>query len=373
MALITKVDKDKLFLQVKHELGFPVRKLFEPTEEMMTSYLEMVIEDYSALVNGWLIEQQWVGLQGLGVNSADFLSAYTSKSNEFMESFTFAYSKQVGLGMRAPEGAGWELKRDYVTVSADTQIYVIPAGRELNEILWTTPPQIDGGFVDPLGMTNWAQSDMGWSYLGRPAQYVQPTYSLLLSAQTRATTKRILQSELTYRVTGGPNGTKLLYLYPIPGSRGEISNVFGKHFEGSKVWYFYYDTNDKGRDKCLEDNSDIIRLPSDAPIDVIKWEKLNSVARTQIRDLFMAKVKMAIGGIRGFYTGEIGAADKQLTMDYRHLLDEGQQLKEATTLSIMESLSRLSLVQLTRDRAEIAQNVNKERGFQPPMFPIMTA
>lgn len=367
MPQISKAEREKLYLFVKHEMGYPIRQ-FVLNDDMLDSYLEMVIEDYSSYVNNWLIEQQWVGLQGLSISNADFLEAYTSKSTDFMHSFTFAYSKQVGLGMNSE----WELKRDYVTVSADTQIYVIPANREINEILWTTPPQIDSGLVDPFALQNWTASNFGWSYLGRPAEYVQPTYSLLLSAQDRSTKRRILQSELTYRVTGGPNGTKLLHLYPIPGDRNEISNGFSKHFEGSKVWYFYYDTNSKGRDKCLEANSDIIKLPSDAPIDVIKWDKLNSVARTQIRDLFIAKCKIAAGGVMGFYSGELGSAQKEITMDYRHLLEEGQQLKDATIEQIMTALNRLSLVQLTRDRAEIAANVNKERGFQPPMFPIMT-
>lgn len=372
MSLITKAEKEKLFTHVKHELGYPLRP-FELKTEQMESYLEMVIEDYSMLVNNWLIEQQWVGLQGLQIDSANFFEAYTSKSTDFMQSFTFAYSKQVGLGMNAPSGDTWVLKKDYITISANTQVYVIPANREINEILWSTPPQIDSGMVDPFALQNWSANNFGWSYLGRPAQYVQPTYSLLLSAQDRSTKKRILQSELTYRVAGGPNGTKLLFLYPIPGERNEISNGFDKHMEGSKVWYFYYDTNNVGRDKCLEENNDVVKLPSDAPISTLKWEKLNSVARTQIRDFLIAKCKIVIGGVRGFYSGDVGATQKELTMDYRHLLEEGQQLKEQTTLKIMESLTRLSLVQLTRDRAEIATNVNKERGYQPPMFPIITA
>lgn len=370
MSVITKQEREKLYLFVKHELGYPIRP-FVLKDEQLDSFLEMVIEDYSSYVNNWLIEQQWVALQGLQINSSDFLEAYTSKSNDFMESFTKAYSKQVGLGMDAPEGNSWHLKKDFVVMSADTQIYVIPAHREINEILWSTPPQIDSGLVDPFALQNWTASNFGWSYLGRPAEYIQPTYSLLLSAQDRSTKRRILQSELTYRVTGGPNGTKLLHLYPIPGSRNEISNGYSKHYEGSKVWYFYYETNDVGRDKCLEDNSDIVRLPSDAPINAIKWEKLNSVARTQVRDLFIAKCKIAAGQVMGFYGGNIGSTTKELSMDYRHLLEEGAQLKEATVLAIKESLARLSLVQLTRDRAEIAANVNKERGYQPAPFPLI--
>ena len=125
MALITVADKNKLYLHVKHELGFPLRP-FEIEDEMMDSYLEMVVEDYSALVNNWLIQQQWVGLEGLNKEASDFLSAFTTKSNNYMESFTYAYSKQVGLGTNAPAATGWELKRDYIVTSANTQHYIIP-------------------------------------------------------------------------------------------------------------------------------------------------------------------------------------------------------------------------------------------------------
>jgi len=85
----------------------------------------------------------------------------------------------------------------------------------------------------------------------------------------------------------------------------------------------------------------------------------------------IAKVKMVIGGIRGFYTGELGVAEKQLTMDYRHLLDEGTKLKEDTEKLIAEQLAYISQENLVKVRAEIAENVNKERGYQPPMFPII--
>ena len=371
MALITTVDKNKLYLHVKHELGYPLRP-FEITDEMMDSYLEMVVEDYSSLVNSWLIQQQWIGLEGLSKENSDFLSAFTTKPNTYMESFTYAYSRQVGLGTNAPAASGWELKRDYIVCSAHTQHYLIPANREINEVLWETPPEIDAGLVDPFAMNTWSPGLMGWSYLGRPSMYVQPTFSTLLSAQDRRMKQRVLQSILTYRITGLASGEKILHLYPIPGDRHEIGTGWGKHYEGMKVWYWYYDTNKTGRDKCLEENSDIVKLPSDPPIKVLQWSNINDVARQQIRNFLIAKVKMVIGGVRGFFTGELGVTEKQLTMDYRHLLDEGQKLKEDTEKIIMDQLLLLTQDNMTKIRADIAENVNKERGFMPPMFPIIS-
>lgn len=370
MALINTADKNRLYLKIKHELGYPLRP-FELTDEMMDSYLEMVVEDYSSLLNQWLIHQQWIGLEGLNKETGDFLAAFTTKSNSYMESFTYAYSRQVGLGTNAPAQNGWELKRDYIVCSANTQHYIIPAGREVNEVLWETPPEIDGGLVDPFALNAWSAGMMGMSYLGRPAQYVQPTYSTLLAAQDRRMKQRVLQSTLTYRITGLASGEKILHLYPMPNDRHEIAGSWGKHYSGRKVWYWYYDTSGRDRDECLSDNEDVVKLPSDPPTSILNWSKMNDVAHQQIRNLLIAKVKMVIGGVRGFYSGELGVAEKQLTMDYRHLLDEGTRLKEDTEKIILEQLEGLSQDKLVEERARIAENVNKERGYQPPMFPII--
>lgn len=371
MALITTVDKNKLYLHIKHEMGHPLRP-FEITDEMMDSYLEMVVEDYSSLVNSWLIQQQWIGLEGLSKENSDFLTAFTTKSNSYIESFTYAYSKQVGLGTNAPAAVGWELKRDFIITEEHTQHYIIPAGREVNEVLWETPPAIDGGLVDPFAMNAWSAGLMGMNYLGRPAMYVQPTYSTLLAAQDRRMKQRVLQSILTYRITGKETGEKILHLYPIPNGRHEIAGAWGKHYAGRKVWYWYYDTNktQSDRDKCLEENNDVVKLPSDPPTKVLQWSNINDVARQQIRNLLLAKVKMALGNIRGFYSGEIGSM-KAISLDYRHLLDEGIKLKDDTEKIILEQLNKLSQVNLTEERAKIAENVNKSMAYQPFKAPII--
>lgn len=371
MSVINTTDRKKLKLHIMHELGWPQRDIFEPDDNMFESYIEMVIEDYSAILNSWLIEQQWVNIQGLEVDSNDFVNAFTTKTNDFMRSFTVAYSKQVGLGTNAPANNLWELKRDYITTMENTQHYVIPANREVNEVLWETPSGVDQGLIDPMASTGWQSGQFGWSYMGRPAQVMQPTYALLLAAQDRRMKQRVMQSTLSYRITGLATGEKLLHLYPIPGSKAEISGKWGKHYEGRKVWYFYYDTTNGSAKDCLKKNKDVVTLPSEAPLENLKWDKLNSVSRTYIRNLLIAKVKIVIGGIRGFYSGNIGATSKEIAMDYRHLLDEGNKLKDETEKDIRSTLEKLSLTKLTEDRANIAININRERGFQPFNTPII--
>ena len=371
MGLITKAERNKLYLHVKHELGYPLRP-FEIQDEQMNSYLEMVIEDYSSLLNNWLIQQQWVSLEGLDKNTSDFTVAYTTKSNDYMKSFTYAYSKQVGLGTNAPAGTGWELKRDSITLQNHVQHYIIPAGREVNEVLWETPPSIDGGQIDPFALTMAGNNIGGFTMYSSPARYVQPIYSTLLMAQDRRMKQRMLQSTLTYRITGLETGEKMLHLYPVPGSRDEIKASWMNGMEGRQIWYWYYETNKQNKKQCLKDNPDIVKLPSDSPSSVLEWSNMNDVARQQIRNLLIAKVKMVIGSIRGYYSGKVASTSElELSLDYRHLLDEGIKLKEDTEKTIMTTLDSLSQVNLTKARAEIATSLNQALQYQPFRTPII--
>ena len=42
------------------------------------------------------------------------------------------------------------MKQDYVTLTAGTQIYEIPAGREINEIMWYQRAELNEAFIDPF-------------------------------------------------------------------------------------------------------------------------------------------------------------------------------------------------------------------------------
>ncbi len=359
MANITTSEKDKLFTRVKHMLGAPLREI-EIDNSQLETFLEVSIEDYSSYVNNWLIDQQWDSLIGLDTNSTDLSFAFTTRSLDFTRSFSFAYSKQVGLGTNSP----WELKKDFVVITAGTQVYTIPKNREVNEVLWITPPQIDRGLVDPFSRSNWSAEQFGWSYIGRAAEYVQPVFNILLSAQDRALKEKIRRSELSYRIVGGPNGTKLLYLYPIPGGRFQPGGGMGgglanPAWDGAKIWYWYYDTNSTSIDKCKNENKDIVKLPSDVDVDNLEWSELNKPAQTWVRRYLLALTKQSLGKVRGKFGGVIGVGDAERIMEFADLLSEGIAEKEELITELKERLERLEYSSLLEKKASEAESLNK--------------
>ena len=66
--IISQAEKDKLYTQVFHLLGMPVRGI-ELTEEQMDTFMELALSEYEQYVSDWLIESQWSALAGLDVRN----------------------------------------------------------------------------------------------------------------------------------------------------------------------------------------------------------------------------------------------------------------------------------------------------------------
>lgn len=365
-TIITAPEREKLFKNVYHQLGMGVREV-EITDEQMDTLFCNALEDYSKFINEWLVDQQWGTLSGLNIEEADFDIAFSTKDLNFVKSFTHAYSKQVGLGTNAPSGVNWELKKDVISLSANTQFYTIPKNREVNEVLWATPSFTAYDTLNPVG---WSANEFGWGYGGTMFGYVQPAYSSLLASSDRAMKNRIINSELSYRITGKADGSKLLHLYPVPGGKYQPSGLgsyFSRNVDGMKVWYFYYETNSKNKGKCLSDNSDIavITRPSDVPIDNLKWSRLNASARTWIRKYLLATSKSLLGAIRGKYSGNLDVTDATIQMDYSFLLEEGKAEVDKLEMGLKERLDGLSYENQLTKRANEAEQLNKILSYSP--------
>lgn len=375
-TLISASERKDLYTRIYHQLGHPVRKV-QITDEQMDTLFCNTLEDYSKYINEWLIDQQWSTLSGLNIEDADFAVAFSTKDLSFVKSFSYAYSKQVGLGTNAPGGIGWELKKDFIVLSSCTQTYIIPKNREVNEVLWHTPSftAYDGyggglGYDATGGGFGFEALGAGWSYNGVGAGYIQPAYSTMLASSDRAMKSKLIKSEMSYRITGLADGRKLLHLYPVPGGPYQpygITNYFAPIIDGTMVWYWYYDTNSSNKKKCLRDNPDIavVTRPTDVPIDNLSWDKMNSTARTWVRQYLLALSKSLLGYIRGTYSGAINITDAQVTMDYSYLLSEGKDEKDKLQADLVTRLDNLTYVTQLQNRALEAKAVNETLSFSP--------
>ena len=276
MSIISEPYRTQLFTKLRHLLGAPLRSI-ELEDEQLDSLLELSIEDYSQYIQDWLIESQWTSLYNLNLDTQSLSRAFITKDFNFEERYTYAYSKIVGL----QAGGDWELKKDYIQLTRGQQIYEIPAGREINEVMWFTPAELNNLLFDP-----WSFGSLGGIGLGGPGGFSQmgmsgsyfmmPAFDMLLRMQETNIQRRIIAGDLTYRITALPDGKKALHLMNTPGGKFDFGNAT---MTRGKVWYWYYDIGPEDRDKCLKNNPDIIKLPSDVPFDEIDWVDLNNPAQ----------------------------------------------------------------------------------------------
>ena len=374
---IPSAELDKLFLQLRTSLGAPIRQI-ELTDDMLCVLLDIAIEDYAQLVQDWLIEFQWGSLLGKNITNTDMAFALSVRSQDFVTQYTYAYSKQVGLQTNGP----WELKKDFISLEAGRQVYTIPAGREVNEVLWITPPAtsqallanyggIDYGFGGGFAQTGGGVGTGGGNQ--RSGYYIAPAFDILLTASDMNLKNRIVRSELVHKITAGPNGTKLLHLLSVPGSKISFGQGIGGvgssiNMTGCQVWYHYYETTPENRDKCLADNPDIIKMPNQVPLAKLDYNDFNEPTKTLIRQLFVSESKKALGRVRGKYGGVVGIEGAERTMDYETLITEGNEEKKIAIDRLEARLLRLSSTSQLERNANEAENLNKSLTYRPLGF-----
>lgn len=356
MSIINGSNRDKLYTRIKHLLGAPLRSI-EIEDEQMDSLLALSIEDYAQYVNDWLIESQWTSLYGLNLDEQSLTRAFVTRSLDWQTQYTYSYSKIVGL----QAGGDSVLKKDFIDLKPGQQIYEIPAGRELNELLWFTRSELDAAFFDPFmgGFGGFGGIGLGgaagFSQMGTMGNYfVTPAFDILLRMQDINIKRRIISGELTYRVTALPDGKKAVHLMNVPGGKFDFGNINHNEY---KVWYWYYETND--REDCLAKNPDVVRLPSDIPIDEMKWEELNGPAQTWVRRWFTSYVKETLGRVRGKYQGNLKTPDSELQLEYDTLLTEAKDEKSKLVEELTQRLERLRPDKMMERQANEAENLNK--------------
>jgi len=366
MSIISNEERERLYTRLRHVLGAPIRSV-ELEDEQLDTLLEFSIEDYSQYIQDWLIESQWTSLWGLNVETQSLSNAFMTKSLDYETRYTYAYSKIVGL----QAGGDSVMKKDYIQLVPNQQIYEIPAGREINELLWFSPATLNNTMFDPwsfgsLGVGGGLGGGGGLAQMGNMAgsYFMMPAFDMLLRMQEINIQRRIIVGDLTYRITALPGGKKAIHLMNTPGSKFDFGN---STLAKGKVWYWYYPTNENDRDRCLKENPDIIKMPSDVPFEKVSWTELNNPSQIWVRRWFVASAKELLSKVRGKFSGNLKTPDGDLTMDFQSLATEGKDEKTKLLDELIGAegrLTRLKPEKVMEREATIAENLNKTLKFR---------
>lgn len=367
-------SEDKLCLieDVKHLLGGGIRKI-EITDEAFCTLLKLSTEELTLHLQKHLISERWANLVGKPASLTDICIGLTTRSLDYEYDFTIAYSKQVGLQSRGD----YELKKDYIDLIEGVQTYEIPAGRLINKVLWETPSDIDQAVAQSLAYQNAFGAIGGFgdsTYFNgygngaffNSAYYIAPAYDVMLRAMDVGLKNRIRQSDLTYSITAGPNGTKLLHLYSIP-NKGNTIGARRQSFK-CKVWYHYYDTLDmdaETKNKCIQQCDDAIKYPSEVPLNKLDFCDLNDMSKIWVRKYLTALAKETLGRVRGKFSGSLKIPNAEVSMDNETLLGEAKEEKIALIAELNDWLIDLRSDKLLERRAIEATSLNTTLKFIP--------
>lgn len=354
-----------LFRKCRTELGAPVVDV-ELTDDQLCDLLDLSIEDYAEKVQNWLVETQWATLYGKNVSNIDMAYALSVRTMDMSKDYSYWFSKEVGLQQRGR----WELKKDYITIEAGKQSYLVPAGREINNVMYCNPSTSQAalyanyGGLDMLGFAGGYGQAGGGSYGPIGGFYIAQSSDIAYMATDLAYKNRLLRGDLTYKVTAGPDGTHIIHLYSTPGSKltfGATLNTAGSlSLVGCEVWYTYYDVGSKEEaDECRRENPDVMLTPDQVPLKEIDFAFLNNPTKVIVRQLFFAKAKKTLAMIRGKWSGKLSIMDAEANLDYNMLFNQADKEYEATMKSLVERLERMSPNELMKKQAELAESMEK--------------
>ncbi len=363
---MTKItpEIEALFRKCRSALGAPLVEV-ELTDAQLCDLLELAIEDYAEKVQNWLIETQWATLYGKNVSNTDMAFALSVRTLDMAKDFGYWFSKEVGLQQRGP----WELKKDFIKIEAGKQNYLVPAGREINNVMWVNPSTSQAalyatyGGLDTLGFAGGYGQAGGGSYGPIGGFYIAQAADIAYMATDLAFKNRLLRGDLTYKVTAGPDGTHIIHLFSTPGSKltfGNTMNINGSlSLVGCEVWYTYYDVTNGDADACRRMHPEVILTPDQVPLSEIDYAFLNGPTKTTVRKLFFALAKKALANVRGKFSGKISIMEAEANLDYSMLLSQADKEYDGVMEELVKRLERMSPYEIMKRQAELVDSMLK--------------
>lgn len=360
-----------LFRKCREALGAPLVKV-ELTDDQLCSLLEMAVEDYAERVQNWMIENQWATLYGKNISNIDMAYALSVRTLDMSKDFSYWFSKEAGLQQRGP----WELKKDYIKIEEGKQSYIVPAGREINNVMYCNPSTSQAalyanyGGLDTLGFAGGYGQAGGGSFGPIGGFYIAQSCDIAYMATDLAYKNRLLRGDLTYKVTAGPDGTHIIHLYSTPGSKLTFGSVLTANgslsLVGCEVWYTYYDVSSaEDADECRRQNPNVMLTPDQVPLNEIDFAFLNGPTKTLVRKLFIAKAKQTLALVRGKFSGKVSIHDAEMNLDYSMLSQQADKEYDAVMESIDKRLERMSPYAVMQKQAELIDSMEKVMRSKP--------
>ena len=371
-----------LFRTVRTLLGSPIRKV-QLEDEQLCDLLDVAIGDYSEKVQNWILETQWLNIQNKNTfqfqNASELAYAMTVRTMEWSRDYSYWFSREVGLQQRG----NYELKKDFFRIEKGKQVYVIPAGREINKVMYITPSTTKAALYGNLGTLDTGIGGGFGQYgnmsngMGITGFYVGSAYDTALMSVDLKYKNSLLRGDLAYKVTAGPEGTHLVHLMSVPGSPNMVGGIAAddtwgwNRYANCICWYTYYDVSGSAEDSdlcMLENKDDVIITPDQVPLDKMRYELMNNPTQQIIRRLLVAEAKILLGIIRGTFSGQIKIPEAEAQMDYNMLLQQGEKEKETVLNELKERLDRMLPWNLMKNQAELNDQLmkvlkNKPLGF----------
>lgn len=370
----------ELFNTVRVKLGAPIRRV-ELDDNAMCSLLSVAIGDYAEKVQNWIIQANWLNMNGQKINflqnPQELAFAFTTRQMDFTKDYSYWFSKEVGLQQRGH----WELKKDFIQVEKGKQCYLIPSGREINKVLYVTPSTTKAALYGNLGTLDTGMAggfgqfgNMG-NGMGITGFYVGSAYDTALMSMDLKYKNSLLRGDLSYKVTAGPDGTHILHLLSTPGSPNMMGGVAADDAWGWNkyatcyVWYTYYDVSgasDDEVDACrLEHKDDILISPDQVPLSKMRYELMNEPTKQTIRQLLFAEAAMTISLIRGYASGIVKIPNAEMQLDYSQLMDIGKAEKERVFGELKERLEAMLPWNVMKHYEEMTDSLNNILKHKP--------
>ena len=367
---ITEEIRD-LFDVVRIKLGNPIRNV-EIDDNTMCGLLSIAVGDYAEKVQNWIIQANWMNMKGQNIkflqDPMELAYSFTTRQLDFTRDFTYWFSREVGLQQRGV----YELKKDFIQIEKGKQCYLIPAGREVNKVMYVTPPTTKAalygnlGTLDTgIGMGIGQYGNMG-NGMGLQGFYIGSAYDTALLSVDLKFKNSLLKGDLCYKITAGPDGTHILHLLSTPGSPNIFGNLaiddtWGSKYNGCYVWYTYYDTlglDDDGIDACRMENKDSILItPDQVPLSKMRYEFMNEPTKNTIRRLLYAECLSYLAKVRGYASGKISIFDSEMQLDYSMLKEEAQKERDDVFNELKERLESILPWNMLKNQADMTDSL----------------